>query len=237
MVVQIYNYHGVHLKQNKYFFLSCSHLIHTCIFIHVVLSVAGRTVFVGFDPCILHVSLFVSFFKMSIPTHEIIAPFVGPFVYFHTSCVRTAKALVRLRGCTVSPEPSLFAYAISTTISCICLLLSHRTTKPAKTQIGLGGCWELYEQMRIQISFRRTAKTLIRLSRCPGWSESLGAHVILLVLSCFGSNWDYYIRLINFISEYVYFETSISYSLYCVNLKNCLILLYMDTLKWILFMY
>ena len=23
---------------------------------------------------------------------------VGPFVYFHTSCVRTAKALVRLRG-------------------------------------------------------------------------------------------------------------------------------------------
>ena len=31
----------------------------------------------------------------------------------------------------------------------------------------------------------RTAKALIRLSRCPGWSESsLDAHVILLVLSC-----------------------------------------------------
>ena len=30
-----------------------------------------------------------------------------------------------------------------------------------------------------------TAKILIRLGRCPGWSESsLGAHVILLVLSC-----------------------------------------------------
>ena len=25
---------------------------------------------------------------------------VGPFVYFHTSCVRKAKALARLRGCT-----------------------------------------------------------------------------------------------------------------------------------------
>ena len=42
---------------------------------------------------------------------------VGPFVYFHTLCVRTAKALARLRGWTGSPEPSLVAYAISTIIS------------------------------------------------------------------------------------------------------------------------
>ena len=35
----------------------------------------------------------------------------------------------------------------------------------------------------------RTAKTLIRLGGCPGWSESLlGAHAILLVLSWGGSN-------------------------------------------------
>ena len=34
----------------------------------------------------------------------------------------------------------------------------------------------------------QTAKTLIRLGRCPGWSESsLGAHAILLVLSRGGS--------------------------------------------------
>ena len=34
----------------------------------------------------------------------------------------------------------------------------------------------------------RTAKTLIRLDGCPGWSESsLGAQIILLVLSCWGS--------------------------------------------------
>ena len=39
---------------------------------------------------------------------------VGPFVYFHISCVRTVKALVRLRG---MPEPSLVAYVISTIIS------------------------------------------------------------------------------------------------------------------------
>ena len=42
---------------------------------------------------------------------------VGPFVYFHTSCVRTAKALARLRGCAGSSEPSMVAYVISTIIS------------------------------------------------------------------------------------------------------------------------
>ena len=36
---------------------------------------------------------------------------VGPFVYFHTSCVRTAKAA------ETPPEPSLVAYVISTIIS------------------------------------------------------------------------------------------------------------------------
>ena len=43
--------------------------------------------------------------------------FVKPFVYFHTSCVWTVKALARLRECTGLPEPSLVAYVISTTIS------------------------------------------------------------------------------------------------------------------------
>ena len=42
---------------------------------------------------------------------------VRPFVYFHTSCVQTAKALVRLHGGAGSPEPSLVAYVISTIIS------------------------------------------------------------------------------------------------------------------------
>ena len=72
------------------------------------------------------------------PTHEIMAFFVlrklqtgmrnhpvwldvlvlvGPFVYFHTSCEQTAKALARLRGCAGSPEPLLVAYVMSTIIS------------------------------------------------------------------------------------------------------------------------
>ena len=42
---------------------------------------------------------------------------VGPFVYFHTSCGRTAKALARLRIRAVLPEPSLAGYVISTIIS------------------------------------------------------------------------------------------------------------------------
>ena len=42
---------------------------------------------------------------------------VGPFVFFHTSCVRTAKALARLCRCAGSIEPSLVAYMINTIIS------------------------------------------------------------------------------------------------------------------------
>ena len=43
---------------------------------------------------------------------------VQSFVYFHTSCVRTAKALARLYKCASSPEHSLVrAYVISTIIS------------------------------------------------------------------------------------------------------------------------
>ena len=42
---------------------------------------------------------------------------VGPFFYFHTLCVRTAKALARLREYAGSPEPLLVAYVISTIIS------------------------------------------------------------------------------------------------------------------------
>ena len=42
---------------------------------------------------------------------------VRPFVCFHTLCVRTAKAVARLRGCAGSPESSLVAYVISTIIS------------------------------------------------------------------------------------------------------------------------
>ena len=45
---------------------------------------------------------------------------VWHFVYFHTSCVRTAKGLARLRGCAGSPELSLVAYVISTIISWAC---------------------------------------------------------------------------------------------------------------------
>ena len=44
------------------------------------------------------------------------------FRLLHTSCVRTAKALARLRGCAESPEPSLVAYLISTIISSSCTM-------------------------------------------------------------------------------------------------------------------
>ena len=49
----------------------------------------------------------------------------------------------------------------------------------------------LNRKLRVQCFFMRTGKTQIRLGGCPGWSESsLGAQVILLVLSCCGSYYE-----------------------------------------------
>ena len=42
---------------------------------------------------------------------------VGPFVFFYTSCVWTAKALTWLHRCAGSPEPLLFTYVITAIIS------------------------------------------------------------------------------------------------------------------------
>ena len=42
---------------------------------------------------------------------------VRPLVYFHTLCVRTVKVLATLCRWAISPESSLFTYAISTIIS------------------------------------------------------------------------------------------------------------------------
>ena len=46
----------------------------------------------------------------------------------------------------------------------------------------------VWSMLRTESFFMRTAKALIRLGGCPGWSDSLlVAHAILYVLSCAGS--------------------------------------------------
>ena len=62
--------------------------------------------------------------------------------------------------------------------------------RPAKTQISLGICpfWSVFtvrlKNARILNYPLSAQQRLIRLGRCPGWSEStLGANAILLVLS------------------------------------------------------
>ena len=57
---------------------------------------------------------------------------VGPFVYFYTSCVRSVKALARLRRCAGSPKPSLVAYMISTIISWAGSNGGHKSRQPAQ---------------------------------------------------------------------------------------------------------
>ena len=48
-----------------------------------------------------------SFFKRACAAIQWSWVLIGPFIFFHTSCARTAKALARLRICAGSPEPSL----------------------------------------------------------------------------------------------------------------------------------
>ena len=58
-----------------------------------------------------------SFFKRACATIQWGLMFDFWSVYFHSSCVRTVKALSRLYGCAGSPEPLLVAFVISTIIS------------------------------------------------------------------------------------------------------------------------
>ena len=74
--------------------------------------------------CKLHLQMCIRSHPMGLDVWDL----VGLFVYFHTSCVRTAKALARLRGCTGSPEPSLVAYVISTIISWAGLFIHYLFT-------------------------------------------------------------------------------------------------------------
>ena len=67
--------------------------------------------------------------------------------------------------------------------------------RPANTQITWASAqsdqsfrYPCEESFDPWLPFESTVKTMIRLGWCPGWSESsLGAQVILLVLSCGGS--------------------------------------------------
>ena len=122
---------------------------------------------------------------------------VGPFVYFHTSCVRTAKVLARLRICAGSAESSLVAYAISTIISwagsnILFFLTPAQIFFPLKLLITLfaipSACFECIAVWSSCVSkvwhylsrfmtkptkwHVRPAKTQISLGIRPVWSES-----------------------------------------------------------------
>ena len=73
---------------------------------------------------------------------------------------------------------------------------ARQNVRPAKTQVSFGirPVWSesllcaQWVAIRTQAFSMLTAKTLIRLGGCPGWSESsVGAQAILLVLLCCGS--------------------------------------------------
>ena len=68
---------------------------------------------------------------------------VAPFVYFLTSYVRTAKALVRLYGCAGLPEPLLVPYVISIIISWAGSFLAPTVTDSYLPFFWFTGSWLL----------------------------------------------------------------------------------------------
>ena len=72
---------------------------------------------------------------------------VGPFIYFHTSCMQTVKALARLRTCAGSTEPSLVAYVIST-----CTIISWARSNYTKIMqiIIWSAVWQKQNDLCIQ---------------------------------------------------------------------------------------
>ena len=67
--------------------------------------------------------------------------------------------------------------------------LRWSTTKPTKSHANSYQPRHVPSHFKVMGTFfRRTAKTVIRPGKCPGWSElSLGAQIFLLILSCYGS--------------------------------------------------
>ena len=101
---------------------------------------------------------------------------VGHFVYLHTSCIRTAKALARLRGCAGSPEPSLVAYVISTIIS----YLYYRFRMQYNNKI----LFSLSQQLDFNLEPRKLIK-----SQFPGVEISKINGSLMFLLWLFNVSW------------------------------------------------
>ena len=111
-------------------------------------------------------------------------------MHFHLEILDLADAFCKALPCYIT--------CCSTAASKMLINMSHLMTKPAqwplhpaKSQISLSihpvwseFCCPNEETLGPQLQVERTAKTLIRLGSCLGWSESsLDTHIILLVLS------------------------------------------------------
>ena len=111
--------------------------------------------------------------------------FVGPIVYFHTLCVRTAKALMRLRGCAGSPQPSLVAYVINIIISWTgsFILFSFVFIFWFRTRIQGMKLFELNANFRSSISARNETSYSISVSvSCFSLQMLVGLQFIVDVL-------------------------------------------------------
>ena len=95
------------------------------------------------------------------------------YVYFYSSCVRTAKALARLREWAGSPVPSLVAYLISTKISwagslivkCIVLTIIWASFSPGSRNATRPSWWPRQIYLHIR----------------PGWNTTKPGEMVYLL--------------------------------------------------------
>ena len=133
------------------------------------------------EPCHEIMALFVLFtliLQTRMHSHPVALDvwfLVGPFVCFHTSCVRTAKALV--------------AYVVSTIFSWagsnfVCVLFAWSQNNDIRLKI--------FDRTIAEPRHDKTNKMAVRpakaqISISPGWSVFARCTLILLILSCRGS--------------------------------------------------
>ena len=113
---------------------------------------------------------------------------LAPLDGWRMSLQRTKDAMIRVfAGCTCH-----FVGFVVSRLNCICDdLYESQHNKTNKTTCAASKDFDQPGHLPSLISLCypwRAQQRLISLGRCPGWSESsLGAHVILFVLSCSGS--------------------------------------------------
>ena len=106
---------------------------------------------------------------------------IGPFVYFHTLCVRTAKALARLRGCGKTID--LYCYIKVLKVKPV---YQQMTLSPKLGVVGISTIWHFRLPLPIQMFIKVASSPRLSGIGMPSpilWSHPLKMQRIVLLSS------------------------------------------------------